>query len=224
MSHPILYSFRRCPYAMRARMAIFSSGMSVLYREVSLKNKPEALLTCSPKGTVPVLVTPQQTIIDESLDIMRWALQHNDPENWSISPKQHSLATTLMTYNDGPFKRQLDQYKYADRYPEQPQHYYRQQGEQFLSQLEERLSHHPHLLGEKTTLVDIAIMPFIRQFAHVDHDWFQSSPYPRLQVWLESYLQSALFQSIMSKQAVWQPHDPPLLFPFKASVNTRLNS
>ena len=155
MIHAILYSFRRCPYAMRARMAIAQSGLHVELREVVLRNKPQSLLDISAKATVPVLLTTDKTLIDESLDIMLWALQQSDPQHWL-----HNINDVLIENNDGPFKHWLDRYKYADRYPEHPQQYYRQQGEQTLFMLEQALTDSAFLSGNTVKLTDIAIFPF----------------------------------------------------------------
>lgn len=196
---PVLYTFRRCPYAMRARLAIAASGVKVAYREILLRDKPEAMLERSPKGTVPVLVLPDQGVIDESLDIMLWALAQNDPGHW-LTPD-----TGLVTVNDQVFKHWLDRYKYADRYPEYSLEYYRSQGERFLQRLERQLLQHTGLTGPTLTLADYAIAPFIRQFAHVDKDWFLNSPYSRLRQWLDEILCAELFQQIMVKYPVWHP-------------------
>ncbi len=199
-TQPILYSFRRRPYAMRARFALLAVGIVVEHREIALQNKPKAMLQASAKGTVPVLVCADGQVIDESLDIMLWALQQHDPHHW-LAEKEPSLK--LITENDQTFKLWLDQYKYADRFPEHPQNYYRQQGELFLQQLEAKLQTHSFLLSHQPQLADYAIFPFIRQFAFVDKHWFDSSPYPKLQLWLSFHLQSKLFLQAMQKHEVW---------------------
>ncbi|MDQ7072405.1 MAG: glutathione S-transferase [Gammaproteobacteria bacterium] len=204
----ILYSFRRCPYAMRARMAIAISGVQVELREVVLKDKPQALLDSSPKATVPILVLENNKVIDESLDIMQWALQQSDPEHWLAN-----VDLELITNNDGTFKYWLDRYKYADRYPEESQLYYRQQAEITLSRLEQRLTQHDYLSCENISFTDIALFPFIRQFAFVDVDWFEQSPYPNLKNWLNTFIASPLFISIMKKYPQWQNEDTPIYFP-----------
>ena len=209
----ILYSFRRCPYAMRARMALQYSGIKVYLREVELKNKPQQMLQCSPKGTVPVLALADGTIIDESRNIMYWALEKNDPEKWI--PEQN-LATrnqidSLLDDNDFNFKNQLDRYKYADRYPEQTSEYYRNQGEQFLAILEHRLSSHRFLMSDTISMADICVFPFIRQFAFVDKDWFYQSDYPYLKTWLDYFLQSDLFMSVMEKYPPWTEGSVPIV-------------
>jgi glutathione S-transferase len=208
---PIFYSFRRCPYAIRARLALASAGIVVELREVELRNKPEAMLAVSAKATVPVLVLNDGGVIDESLDIMRWALAHNDPDHW-IERTCLQDAEQLIRINDGEFKYYLDRYKYADRYPEYTVQYYRQQGESFLAQLEKRLNQNPFLCGAHFSLADAAILPFIRQFAAVDSDWFESMPYPAIKRWLNEFIASGLFVKVMSKHLPWQPEDPLLLF------------
>jgi glutathione S-transferase len=200
MTAPILYSYRRCPYAMRARMALHYSGIEVEIREIALRQKPAAMLAASPKGTVPVLVLPDGTVIDESLDIMRWALAQHDPQAWL---NDAARSEVLIAENDGSFKQALDRYKYAERFPEHPQQTYRAQGEHFLSQLEIQLQQHAHLLGAEPRLADIAIFPFVRQFAAVDPMWWEASPYPALRGWLAHWVESALFDSIMQKHQVW---------------------
>ncbi len=175
--HPILYSFRRCPYAMRARLALYVSGVVVEVREIALRNKPENMLIASPKGSVPVLVLPDGQVIDESWDIMQWALRQHDPDNW-LGKNETFLeaAKPLMNENDTTFKAALDRYKYSGRYPEHPQFFYRTQGELFLQPLENRLRATNYLLSDALSIADAAIFPFIRQFAEVDQNWFAQSP------------------------------------------------
>ncbi|RON97689.1 glutathione S-transferase [Pseudomonas fluorescens] len=191
-----LYSFRRCPYAMRARMALRYSNVPVEIVEVSLKAKPAAMLAISPKGTVPVLDTGGQ-VIDESLEIMRWALAQNDPQDWLLAGD--SRIAELIEANDQVFKVHLNRYKYAERYPEQPMEIYRAEGALYLQRLEELLEGREYLLGDHPSLADIALLPFVRQFAHVDREWFAQTPYVRLQAWLQRFLESELFTSIMKK-------------------------
>ncbi|NOQ14568.1 MAG: glutathione S-transferase [Methyloprofundus sp.] len=211
---PVLYSFRRCPYAMRARMALKMSGCAVHLREVVLRDKPQALLECSAKGTVPVLVLADGTVIDESRDIMQWALGQSDPELWF--PKDNEamcrVILQLLDMNDGTFKNNLDRYKYPDRYPEQQAEYYRTQGEQFLALLEARLGAHSFLMNDKVSMADIGISPFIRQFANVDRDWFDQASYPKLQAWLEYFIQSELFNAVMEKYSPWDEKAEPIVF------------
>lgn len=211
---PILYSFRRCPYAMRARLAIANSAIPVELREVVLRNKPQQLLDISPKGTVPVLLLLNDTVIDESLDIMHWALAQKDPDNW-LPKELIADIKQLIKNNDGEFKYYLDRYKYADRYPEQPEIYYREQAEQFLLDLENRLSQHRFLCSDSISLADMAIFPFIRQFANVNSNWFQSSPYQHLKQWLQLHIESELFISIMNKYATWEMDNKAVFFPNK---------
>jgi glutathione S-transferase len=191
-----LYSFRRCPYAMRARMALRYSGVPVDIIEVSLKAKPAEMLAISPKGTVPVLDAGGQ-VIDESLEIMRWALAQNDPQDWLLAGD--SRIAELIEANDQVFKVHLNCYKYAERYPEQPMEIYRAEGALYLQRLEELLEGREYLLGDHPSLADIALLPFVRQFAHVDREWFAQTPYVRLQAWLQRFLESELFTSIMKK-------------------------
>ena len=191
-----LYSFRRCPYAMRARMALRYSGVPVEIVEVSLKAKPAQMLAISPKGTVPVLDAGGQ-VIDESLEIMRWALAQNDPDDWLLGGD--SRITELIEANDQVFKVHLNRYKYAERYPEQPMEVYRAEGALFLQRLDELLEGRDYLLAGHPSLADIALLPFVRQFAHVDRDWFAQTPYVRLQAWLQRFLESELFTGIMKK-------------------------
>nr|WP_274610111.1 glutathione S-transferase [Pseudomonas sp. TH34] len=191
-----MYSFRRCPYAMRARMALRYSGVAVHIIEVSLKAKPAEMLALSPKGTVPVLSVDGR-VIDESLAIMRWALAQNDPEGWLL--EDDGATQALIEENDQGFKYQLDRYKYAERYPEQPMEHYRAEGEVFLSKLEGLLAQREYLLAGHLSLADVALAPFVRQFAHVDREWFGRAPYPRLQNWLQRFLESPLFIAVMAK-------------------------
>jgi glutathione S-transferase len=211
----VLYSFRRCPYAMRARLAIANSHIALELREVVLRDKPQQLIDISPKATVPVLLLPDNTVIDESLDIMSWALKQNDPAHWfnSLSNEQKTLSQKLIANNDGDFKYYLDRYKYADRYPEHTQQHYRQQAEIFLVLLEQQLHQNGYLICNRITLADMAILPFIRQFAFADKVWFDQSPYPYIQAWLAELIESDLFQSIMAKYSAWQFEDEVTLFP-----------
>lgn len=197
---PVLYSFRRCPYTMRARLALVYAGIRVELREIALRNKPEQLLVISPKGTVPVLHLRDGRVIDESLDIMQWALAQHDPKHWLAMTED---SRRLIAWNDGDFKYFLDRYKYADRYPDYPMQYYRQQAEVFLAELEGRLRACRYLSGKGFSLADAAIFPFIRQFAAVDDKWFQAGAYPALKIWLDDLSASALFNAVMLKYPVW---------------------
>jgi len=205
-----LYSFRRCPYAMRARLAILVSGTQVELREILLKDKPESMLRHSHKGTVPVLVTEQNHVIDESFDIMIWALKNHDPQHWLDIDE--TAVKRLILENDGSFKQALDQYKYADRYPEQSAESFRERGLVFLNKLEPKLSMHRFLVSDSVTLADVAIFPFVRQFAFVDKPWFDQLAMPHLQQWLEYFLSHELFAIAMKKYPVWQEGDEPIIF------------
>jgi glutathione S-transferase len=211
---PILYSFRRCLYAIRTRMVLAYCQQQVELREVVLKNKPDCMLSYSPKGTVPVLVINNSTVLEESLDIIFWALERSDSDLWWLGLNKANKQTiqSLIEKNDGEFKAALDRYKYADRYPEQSATNYRQQAEKFLVILEQRLSEHTFLLGNKITLADVSLFPFIRQFAFVDKNWFDQSDYKNLQAWLEHHLSSDLFSQVMEKYSPWQLGDAPRYF------------
>lgn len=207
---PILYSFRRCPYAMRARMALAASGVEVMLREVLLKDKPAELLAASPKATVPVLVLSDGRVVEESLDIMQWALEHSDPLGWL---EDAALDSGWINECDGDFKHWLDRYKYAERYPESTPEDYRQQAEAFIQKLEHRLSVSDWVGGETANAIDVALFPFIRQFAGVDPLWWQQAPYPNVRQWLENWLNSALFSAIMAKHPRWESGQPGERFP-----------
>ena len=194
----ILYSFQRCPYAMRARMALLVSEEVFTIREVSLKDKPSQLIAASPKATVPVLVTVDGKVIDESIDIMRWALNRNDPEHWL-----DGVDAGLIGQNDGPFKHHLDCYKYADRHASNPI-VYRDACMDLLATFERRLAQTTNLCGSSTTLTDIAIMPFVRQFAGVDPIWFQTQNLPATRAWLRRHLDTPLFERAMVRQPIWR--------------------
>ncbi len=206
MLKPILYSFRRCPYAMRARSALIASRTDIELREVVLRDKPAEMLAASPKGSVPVLVLPAGKVIDESWDIMLWALRRRDPLNW-LGKGECCVAASLscVEENDTSFKQDLDRYKYPEHHPEQPQSFWRNAGEQFLQKIEMQLNAAPFLLGEHFSIADAALLPFIRQFAAVDKDWFAGSPYPALRFWLDRYTSSELFSQVMQKFPVWKP-------------------
>lgn len=208
---PILYSFRRCPYAMRARMALTLSQTNVEIRELILKNKPAEMLLVSPKGTVPVLIANNEQVIEESLEVMDYAVTHGTNPTLK-APTSEEL--TLIAENDNVFKANLDKYKYFDRFPEHTQQDYRAHGEVFLQQLEQRLTDQKFLVGNTQSYSDIAIFPFIRQFAHVDKAWFDNADYPHLKKWLDSFLQSNAFLNVMKKIPCWQTGDAPTYFPF----------
>jgi len=203
---PILYSFRRCPYAMRARMALLASGTICEIREVVLRDKPAALIEASPKATVPVLVLPDGKVIDESLDIMRWALGRNDPHHWLDGDDADLIAA-----NDGPFKHHLDRAKYPGRYAESGDHRALALG--LLAHLEARLEETAFLCGDRPMLTDFALMPFVRQFAEIDRPWFDGQPLPALRRWLAVLLASDLFIAAMERLPRWDAGDPPTQFP-----------
>ena len=188
-------------------MALNYASVQVEQREILLKDKPRSMLRASTKGTVPVLVLPDGRVIDESADIMRWALARHDPDNWWREDLEH-VTHTLLEENDLVFKTHLDRYKYADRYPRQPQSFYRAAAEQFLQQLEQKLVLKRHLVDDRLTFADVAVFPFVRQFAFVDKHWFDQAPYPRLQTWLQSLLDSELFFSVMAKLPAWREGQP----------------
>ena len=197
----ILYSYRRCPYAMRARMALRYAGVDVQIREISLRDKPVSMLRISPKGTVPVLQVGD-LILEQSIDIMHWALEQSDPDAW-LSVDQ-SLANTWLAKNDGPFKQLLDQYKYPNRHPNLiPEKVLEDAIELMLQPMETALEAHPYLLGNQLSWVDIAIFPFIRQFSMVNPQEFEALVLPRVKRWLAERLESTLFQSVMEKYPTW---------------------
>lgn len=211
-----LYSFRRCPYAMRARLAIqlcLPQGALEL-REVVLKNKPQAMLDVSPKATVPVLQLNNGAVIDESIDIARWALSLNTALSGSMYAAEHKAETdALIAENDGDFKWALDRYKYSDRF-EHDEDYYREKAKSFLMRLEDKLSQQDFLMADQMTLADIAVFPFVRQFAHVDKEWFeQQKNYQNLRQWLNTLLEGELFTGIMKKYPAWKEGDDITFFP-----------
>jgi glutathione S-transferase len=204
---PILYSFRRCPYAMRARMALLASGQRCEIREVKLSAKPPELAAASAKATVPVLCLPDGRVLDESLDIMRWALGKADPEAWLDRD-----SPALIAANDGPFKQHLDRYKYPERHGSDAA-LHRAEGVALLGHLEQCLADRPYLCGDQRGLADIAIFPFVRQFAEVDRAWFDAQPLPGVKAWLAGLVGSDLFAGIMVRLAPWKAGDATILFP-----------
>lgn len=209
---PILYSFRRCPYAIRARLALKVSGVRVVLREVVLRDKPAALLQASAKATVPVLQLPNGHVLEQSLEIMRWALEQHDPHGW-LCLREQEEALALIALNDGPFKQALDRYKYASRHPERSAQAWRDDAvDLMLAPLNRRLMDRPFLLRDTPSLADMAIAPFIRQFAAVDPAWFDSAPFEPLRAWTKRIVSSQLFESVMTKFAAWQPGDPEITF------------
>ena len=209
MTRPILWSFRRCPYAMRARLAIASAGIACDLREIVLRDKPAAFLEASPKGTVPVLQDGER-VIEESLDVMHWALQTSDPEGWLDMP---DTGHQLIADNDGPFKIALDRTKYAVRYPDVDIAAERRTAGDFLTRLDRQLGPNPYLFGDTPRLADIAVLPFVRQFAHVDLAWFNAQPWANTARWLEAFKTSDRFAAIMTKYPAWQPGDAVIAFP-----------
>ncbi|WP_019499836.1 glutathione S-transferase [Pseudanabaena sp. PCC 6802] len=209
MNFPILYSFNRCPYAIRARMALAYAGITCELREVALRNKPAEMLAISPKGTTPVLQLLDGQVLEESLDIMYWAIEQHDPAGWQGQSGLNSeLGQNLITANDRLFKPYLDRYKYAVRFPEQPQEVYRGQAEIYLQNLDDLLRSHQFLISDLMTMADVAIFPFVRQFAHVDLEWFYSTTYKHLQAWLTWHESSTLFLHVMQKRPAWRLGQP----------------
>lgn len=219
---PILYSFRRCPYAMRARLAIASAGIAVELREVKLRDKPQALLDASPKATVPVVVDTDGTVIEESIDVMRWALSKTDPEGWLAPLKEEAEAVeALIAENDGPFKRHLDRYKYPARFPDENPDPTEQRDAALgiLAAWDGQIASHSKgtdigwLFGPAPTLADMALLPFVRQFAHVDSGWFKEQHLPNMQVWLKRFLISDRFAQVMDKYDPWEDGAAGVSFP-----------
>ncbi len=208
---PVLYSFRRCPYAIRARMALEYASITYELREVKLSNKPQTMINLSHKGTVPVLQLMDGSVIDESLDIMLWALEQADPDCW-LSVEQNDTRL-LIEKNDQEFTLYLEQYKYFQRFPEHSQLFYREKAEVFIGLLETNLQEHQGigLVSNQQTLADVAIFPFIRQFAHVDWEWFSNSQYRNLISWLVKFEESELFLAVMDKYKPWQENDDVVL-------------
>ena len=213
MTRPVLYSFRRCPYAMRARLALQISRQDCEIREVVLRDKPSSLLEISPKGTVPVLVLPNGTVVDESLDVMLWALGKNDPESWLAPTASLDEMLPFIERTQTEFKSHLDRYKYTSRYEGAVASEHRSLASVFLMELEGRLHASPWLFGPRLSLADAAIAPFVRQFANTDRKWFDEQQWPALRSWLDDFLVSPLFGGIMDKLPQWQLGDEPTGFP-----------
>ena len=209
---PILYSFRRCPYAMRGRMALMVSGAKVELREIILRDKPAAMIEASPKATVPVLDMRHINgdVVDESLALMNWALHQNDPEGWLGGDPV--LTEALIAENDGPFKHHLDRYKYATRYEGADETVHRTEGRKFLERLNTQLADKKNLLGDERSKVDIAIFPFVRQFRIADMDWFDALELNTLKAWLARHMESDLFKGVMKKYALWTPDEEGVVF------------
>ena len=205
---PILWSFRRCPSAIRARLALRSAGLSVELREILLRDKPQAFLETSPSGTVPALRLPDR-VLDESLDIMTWALGCNDPEGLLDMPDE---GWQLIEANDGPFKAALDHTKYASRFPDLDPEAERAKAASYLVDLNQRLAGQSGLFSNRYTLADLAILPFVRQFANSDRTWFDAQAWPDLITWLDGFLHSPRFAAIMTKYEPWSDGDAPVFF------------
>lgn len=201
---PVLYSFRRCPYAIRARLAIKVAGLAVVHREVLLSQKPAELRAASAKATVPVLLLPGGAVLDESLDIVRWALAQHDPQGW-MQADEEAAVQFWTRCNDGPFKRALDGYKYAAGSAQSSLQACREEAVTvMLAPMEAQLSRHRFLLRQTPSVADIALLPFVRQFAACDADWFSRAPLTRVQGWLAGLTAQPLFESVMTKHAPWQ--------------------
>lgn len=205
MAKPVLYSFRRCPYAIRARLALAAAGIEVELREVVLRDKPAVFLDVSPSATVPCLDC-DEGVIDESLDIMTWALERNDPAGWLRMPDEgHEWIARC----DGPFKQALDRVKYAPRYPDEDPVVQRELAAGFLGALDRQIG---DWIFARPTLADFAILPFVRQFAFIDKAWFDARPWPGLQAWLDRFLASEQFDAVMNKYPQWREGDAPVVF------------
>ncbi len=209
---PILYSFRRCPYAMRARLALSISQQARVHREVDLKDRPDELRAASAKATVPVLVLPDERVIDESFEIMLWALANRDPEHWLPSTDAQEAETrALISRCDGDFKHNLDRYKYASRHADAQPDVHREQASEFLRDLNRRLEGSSFLFGNKAGLADMALAPFVRQFALTDRAWFDAQDWTHLRDWLDAFLASEFFAGIMTKHEVWRAGAAPVV-------------
>jgi glutathione S-transferase len=207
---PILYSFRRCPYAMRARFALYGCQIKCELREIVLRDKPFEMVEISPKATVPVLLTPTGQVVDESYDIILWAVEKNDVLNWR---KDLNQLKGLIKINDCEFKPHLDKYKYSSRYPDLTKTDHQNNAKFYLEYLESILKNHPFLSGDQQSITDLAVFPFIRQFANVEKTYFDALPYSHLQSWLEHHIKSDLFHNIMKKYDPWTPQQEKIFFP-----------
>ena len=210
--YPRLYSFRRCPWAIRARMALAHTQISVELREILLSERPDELYAISSKGTVPVLELEDGQVIDESFDIIMWALNQTNTDWMEINPDQQ---LKMIHANDHEFKPWLDKYKYHQRHPEHTKEYYQDQCDAFLSNYNEILKMQPYLIGEKIQLLDVAVFPFVRQFAFVDLQYFETK-YFNLNQWVLARKDSGLFNSIMDKYIQWEPDHDPMIVSFTA--------
>lgn len=203
----VLYSLKNCPFAMRARLAICKAKQPLILRNIVLSNKPKEMLIASPKGTVPILVISPMLVLDQSLEIMLWILGKNDPDDLLYSQHHNgddlSAMINIIYIFDNEFKRCLEKYHCAKRYHDNNIVACRQACEIYLQTLEQRLTHHKYIMSEQESLVDIALLPFIRQFARIEHQWYLQSPYPKLRQWLNNYLQSQLFSKVMTQYPLW---------------------
>lgn len=214
MSLPILYSLRQCPYAMRARIGLLLAKQPVLLRDIVMTNIPAEMFAASPKGEVPTLVLNDSSVIEESLDIMIWALKQSDPSNLLYSHKENAFEEmlTLISRNDNEFVGALKKYKAASRYHDSTETSCRKQCEPFIRHIEEHLAEHEYIFGDSPSLADYAILPFIRQFSRVDRKWYLSSPYPKLREWLERHYQNPLFSKAMKKYPQWLDTKEDIIF------------
>jgi glutathione S-transferase len=215
---PVLYSLRNCPYAMRARIAIYRAKQTVLLRDIVLSNKPEEMIQASPKGTVPVLVLGDGSVIEESLEIMLYILKQSDPSNLLHNDIASALPEMLALIDrfDLEFKGCLEAYKCAKRYREDNIIECRKACQYFIDDLEQRLALHDFIMSDSESLVDIALIPFIRQFARVERQWYLQSPYPKVRQWLNNYLQSLMFSKVMAKYPLWMDNHQTVLFGFQS--------
>ena len=211
---PILYSLRNCPYAMRARFGIFKSKQQVILRDIVLSNKPDEMIAASPKGEVPTLVVSSSLVIDQSLEVMLWALNKSDPNDLLHSNNEEALPLMLkfIAAFDIGFKAAFDKYSAAKRYHDDNVEQYRQNCEVYINDLEQRLNKHAFLMSENESLADIALISFIRKFAKVERKWYLQSPYPKVRAWLNSYLQSALFSKVMKEYPLWLESKELIIF------------
>ena len=207
-SHPILWSFRRCPYAIRARLAVQSAGLRVELREILLRDKPDAFLDTSPSATVPALRLSDR-VLDESLDIMIWALKQSDPMGLLDMPEE---GWDLIADNDGPFKAALDHTKYATRFPDLDPEEERARAGTYLAALDARLAGKDWLFGARPTIADLALLPFVRQFANIDRPRFDAEGWTNLNGWLDRFLESDAFSGVMPKFTPWKTGDAPFWF------------
>ncbi len=214
MPLPILYSLRQCPYAMRARMGLLLADQTVMLRDIVMTNIPREMFAVSAKGTVPVLLFDDGSVIDESLEIMIWALNKSDPNNLLSHLEENTFSDMidLMRRNDSEFVEALNKYKAASRYHDVDEVYCRQHCELFIGDLEQRLMRYDFLMGAMPSLADYAVLPFIRQFSRVDRKWYLQAPYPKLQKWLEKHYQNPMFSKAMKKYPQWLDNKEPIVF------------